>query len=92
MPDFTVFYSHPRLMREGGSYTVERASAEIAGEEALDMLPGDLCEDEEPVGDPDSEEGRAHETELSLICDDLEVAVYAGALRERPAGEPAFSV
>lgn len=76
---FTVFYSHPHHMPEGGHYTVDRPTAEIAGREAADMLPEDLSEDEEP-------EFLALET----IRDELEIKVYPGEHSVQPTEEPAY--
>lgn len=88
--DFTVFYRHPLHMPEGGRYTVNRTSARIAGREAADMLPDDLCETEEPSKE-DGEDARwEYSRDIERIRDDLEIKVYAGIHESQPAGEPDY--
>ncbi len=41
---FTVFWLHPR--HGSGTYQTQAASAEAAGKEAAEALPGDFAEDE----------------------------------------------
>ena len=79
MTVFTVFYRHPYHLKEGGHYVVDRPTAEIAGTEAADMLPEDLWPDEDP-----------EEIDLTIIRDELEVAVYEGAHTAPPDGPPAY--
>lgn len=79
MPLFTIFYSHPAHLREGGRYEVIRSSAAIAGKEAVDMLPDDLSPDEDP-----------ELLDIESIRDDLVIAVYDGRHTIRPDGPPAW--
>lgn len=79
MTMFTVFYSHPYHQPEGGHYTIDRPTAEIAGSEAADMLPEDICPDEDP-----------EYLELETIRDELVVKVYEGAHTVQPQDPPAY--
>lgn len=78
MPDFTIFWKHPRLGE--GSYTIAYCDAQSAGDDALDELASDMSDDPED------------DLDVSLIRDDLDVVVYAGAHNQRPETPPAYIV
>ncbi len=73
---YTVFWSHP--YHGTGAFTVDAASAQIAGQEAADSLPEDFADDDQD------------ELELSSIRDDLDIAVWEGTHTARPETDPVF--
>ena len=86
-----MFHSHPHLCPKGGRYVVDRPSAVIAGDEAIETLPEDLCENERP--DPDELDATSEfETELSIIADDMKSFVFEGERDTQPEEPPAYEV
>ena len=83
MTTHTVFYSHPYHCYEGEQYTVDRASALIAGEEAAAIIPEDMWLEDSNEQDY---------LELAAIRDKLVVEVFEGTHESRPDRRPDYAL